>query len=92
MTLRSWHAVVLGFVFIATAINVIAVMAQHQELGAPHTRMYDVYAPYYIQHNRRMHTLVNRRGAERELLICGFAFIAWFSGWFSATQKAKKAV
>ena len=92
MTLKVWHAVVLGFVIIATAVNAVAVMAQHKELGDAHTRSSDIYAPYYVEHNHRMHRFVNRRGAEREVLILGFAFIAWFSGWFSATQKAKKAV
>ena len=92
MTLKVWHAVVLGFVLIATAVNVIAVVAQHQELGPPHTRRADLYAPYYVEHNHKLHAFVNRRGAEREILILGFAFIAWFAGWFSATQKAKKAV
>jgi len=92
MTLKTWHAVILGFVLIATAVNVIAVVAQHKELGSAHTRSGDIYAPYYVEHNRRLHTFVNRRAAEREILILGFAFIAWFSGWFSATQKAKKAV
>ncbi len=92
MTLKAWHAVILGFVIVATTINVIAIVAQHQELGVPHTRTSDIYAPYYIEHNQKLHGFVNRRGAERELLILGFAFIAWFSGWFSATQKAKKAV
>ena len=92
MTLRAWHIVILVFVIIASAINVISVVTWHQQLGPPKIRASDIYAPYYVRRNQRMHNFINRRGAQREILILGFGFIAWFSGWFSATQKAKKAV
>ncbi|MBV8727291.1 MAG: hypothetical protein JO233_05865 [Candidatus Eremiobacteraeota bacterium] len=92
MTLRVWHTVILGFVIVATAANVIAVALEHQELGPAKTRAGDLYTPYYVARNNRMHGYINRRGVQREVLIVGFAGIAWFSGWFSATQKAKKAV
>ena len=92
MTLRTWHAVILGFVLVATAINVIVVATEHRQLGPPKTRASDIYAPYYVERNQRVHSFINRRGTQREILILGFGFIAWFSGWFSATQKAKNAV
>ena len=92
MTLRVWHTVILGFMLIASAVNVIAVVLEHRELGPPKTRAGDLYTPYYVTRNDRMHGFINRRGVQSEILIVGFAGIAWFSGWFSATQKAKKAV
>jgi len=92
MTLKVWHAVVLVFVLCASAVNAVVVIRQHQQLGGPKTRPNDFYASYYMRRNERLHGFINRRATQREILILGFAGIAWFSGWFSATQKAKRAV
>lgn len=91
MTLKAWHVLIILFVLAASGVNLFYVAREHRELGRPITRASDLYAPYYIKRNLRMHGFINRRGVQREILVLGFAGIAWFSGWFTATQKAKKA-
>lgn len=89
MTLKIWHAAIIVFVLAASAVNLVVVAREHRDLGYAKPRASDLYAPYYIKQNLRNHALINRRGIRREILIVGFAGIAWFFGWFSASQKAK---
>jgi hypothetical protein len=89
MPLKLWHGLILVVVLAASAVNWIIAVREHHDLGYVKPNHSDFYSPYYVQRNLRTHSRIDRRGVQREILIVGFGFIAWFSGWFTATQKAK---